>query len=555
MVGELAFVFHTHLPYVRGHGVWPVGEEWIFQAWAESWLPVTDALWRLASDGHRQVLTLSVSPLVAHQVADERLRREVGTWIAGQMWQADEQRGRYEGPHRDAVRGLGPFHWQHHRRLLDLHEQVESQGGLLAVWADLAERDVIQLLGGPATHPYLPLMADPEMIDAQLGSGLASHAAWAGGPPSGIWLPECAYRPAGQVADPAAEPLAVDEHGTPTLARSGPERAGLEAHLERHGITHTVVDAATLVRAAGGRERDWTHRPEVPDVTADDGYEVVHDGARIGDSNIVAFARDLSVAYHVWSPSAGYPGDPWYRDFHARGGFGALPSWRVTDKSVAVEDKAPYEPVAAAARVRAHAEHFHGVLRDVLVPRPEGLVVAAYDTELLGHWWFEGPEWLERTLRRVAEDPDLATTTLASRLERRPPERRLDLPESSWGYAKGHAAWVTPATRHMWRRLRDAEERFLSAVRGQWGRDDVAAVQAARELALAQSSDWPFLVNRGDCPGYARDRIDGHLSRFGQVVDALGAMGSPAVDESVRSADAPADVSAFLPAPSDEAVA
>lgn len=555
MAGEVAFVFHTHLPYVRGHGVWPVGEEWVFQAWAESWLPVTDVLLRLAEDGHRDVLTLGVSPLVAHQVSDPRLRREVGTWIAGQMWQSDEQRGRYEGPHRDAVRALGPFHWRHHRRLLDLHETVESRGGLLAVWADLAREGVIELLGGPGTHPYLPLMADPELIDAQLASGLASHTRWAGASAPGIWMPECGYRPAGRVADPAAEPLSVDEHGTPTLPRTGPERDGLETHLERHGISHTVVDAATFVRAAGGPERDWTRRPEVPPVTDDDVYEVVHDGVRIGDSDVVAFARDLSVAYHVWSPDAGYPGDPWYRDFHARGGFGALPSWRVTDKSLAVEDKAPYEPAAAAARVRAHAEHFHGVLRDVLVPRPEGLVVAAYDTELLGHWWFEGPDWLERTLRRLGDDPDVATTTLASRVERHPPERRLDLPESSWGYAKGHASWVAPATRDLWHRLRAAESRFLREVRGRRGPEHQAAAQAARELALAQSSDWTYLVNRGDCPGYARDRLLGHLGRFEDLVATLSEPEAPVVGTSAELADAPRDVGPFLPPVSDEAVA
>ena len=554
-MGEVAFVLHTHLPHVRHHGAWPVGEEWLFQAWAEAWLPVTDVLLRLADEGHRDVLTLSVSPPDAHQLADDRLRREIGTWIGGQMWQADEQRGRYAGPHRDAVRGLAPFHWRHHRRVLDLHDRVESGGGVLATWRDLADRGVIELLAGPATHPYLPLTADPELVDAQLASGLAGHRRWAP-EPDGLWLPECAYRPAGRVADPTAEPLHVDAHGTPALSRSGPERDGLETHLDRHGVTHTVVDAATFVRAAGGTDRDWTRRPEIPRVEDGDVYEVVHDGAWIGDSEVVAYARDLAVAYHVWSPTAGYPGDPWYRDFHARGGFGALPSWRVTDKSLPVEQKAPYEPAAAAARVRTHAEHFHGVLREVLLPRRDALVVAAYDTELFGHWWFEGATWLEGTLRRVAEDPALATTTLASRLERRPPTRRLALPESSWGYAKGHASWVSRQTRDLWRRLREAEVRFAREVRGRHSAQDEAAIQAARELAQAQASDWPFLINRGGSEGYARDRFDGHLERFHRLVDALGADGS--MDLAVRSrhlADAPHDVSPFLPPAAREAVA
>lgn len=545
--GEVAVVLHTHLPYVRRHGVWPVGEEWLHQAWGTSWLAVTDVLVRLAAEGRRELLTLSVSPTVAHQLADPDLARDLGTWLGGMMWLSEEQRTRYEQRDREAVRALGPFHWRRYARLLDLHERVEAAGGLLAVWADLAARGVVELLAGPATHPYLPLADRPELVDAQLQTGLDAHARWAGSRPTGLWAPECGYRPAGPVGDPTVEPVTVDGDGTPTLPRGERELPGLEDSYARHGISHVVVDAPTVVRAAGGPERDWTRRPDTVD-------EVVHDGVRIGDSDVVAFARDLSVAYHVWSPHEGYPGDPWYRDFHVDGGFGVHPSWRVTDKRLAGHDKAVYEPDRAALRAEEHAAHLHGELRTALDPRPGALVVAAYDTELFGHWWLEGPTWLEHLLRRVDDDPRLRPTTLASRLERRPPTRRLHLPESSWGYAKGHASWVSERTRPMWAELRRVEGRFLD-VRATVGPTDgasrAALEQAARELAQTQASDWPFMVNRGGSPGYGEDRFRGHLARCDTLLDAIEGRADPQKQADLaadlrETVDAPRDVSAFL---------
>jgi 1,4-alpha-glucan branching enzyme len=545
--GEVALVLHTHLPYVKGHGVWPVGEEWLFQAWGTSWLPLTRMLEGLAEAGHRELVTLGVTPLVAHQVGDRRLAQDLGTWLGGQVWRSEEQR--WHHLMGSEVQSLSTFFWRRFATLLDYHEDVEQRGGLTAVWADLASRGVIELLGGPATHPYLPLQTDPALIDAQLTTGLDAHASWAGRRPTGLWPPELAYRPRGRAGDATAVPTAVDAQGTPTLPRAGPELPGLEEHYARHGIDHVLVDAATLVQAAGGGARDWTVRPEVPDPSARDPYEVVHDGVLIGESDVVAFARDLSVAYHVWSPTAGYPGGTWYRDYFATGGYGVHPSWRVTGHDVPPDAKEPYVPAAATAATERDAAHLHGVLRDVLDPRPGDLVVAAYDTELFGHWWFEGVDWLEALLRRVVADPRLTTTTLASRTERRPPTRRLELPESSWGFAKGHASWVTPETRPMWQAIRDAEDLARSTLAGGRG-DQATRRQIARELALLTSSDWPFMATRGNSPGYAEDRVRAHRDHVTELCSAIdeGSEDPDRLRELASLDDAPGDPSAFVAA-------
>jgi 1,4-alpha-glucan branching enzyme len=546
--GEVALVLHTHLPYLANHGVWPVGEEWLFQAWATSWLPVTRLLEELADEGHREVLTLGVTPMVAHQVADARLAGDLATWLGGQVWRSEEQRWHHLMP--DEVRDLSSYFWRRFAQLLDYHEDVQRRGGLLAVWAALQDAGVVELLGGPATHPYLPLTTDPAIVDAQLADGLASQARWAGRSPQGIWAPEMGYRPRGRVADATARPLAVDAHGTPTLPRTGPELPGLEEHYATHGVRHVLVDAPTLIHAAGGSERDWTIRPEPAAPGSPE--SIVHDGVLIGDSEVVAYARDLSVAYHVWSPTAGYPGGPWYRDLYATGGYGVHPSWRVTDHDLPPDRKAVYEPDRAATAAARDAEHLRGVLHGVLDQRaggPDDLVVAAYDTELFGHWWFEGVDWLGHLLRGIADDDGLVTTTLGSRRERRPPRRRLHLPESSWGYAKGHASWATPETRPMWRELRRAEVRAREALAGGAG-PHPARVQVARELALLASSDWPFMATRGNSAGYAADRVADHAGHLHDLCDRIesGTVDEVALAELAARDDAPGDVTALLAA-------
>ncbi len=525
--GELALVLHTHLPYVVGHGVWPVGEEWLLQAWATSWLPVTRTLEGLAERGRREVLTLSVTPTTAWQLTDVRLAEELAGWLAAATWRSEEQRWHHlMGPE---VTALSSHWWRHFQDLGAYHASVQSRGGLLAVWDRLAQSGVIELLAGPATHPYLALEPDPTMIDAQLATGLASHAAWTR-PTGGLWPPELAYRPQGPVGDPTQPPLGTDAYGTPDLVRAGPTLVGLEEHYEAHGITHIMVDGPTLVRAAGGVERDWTRRPDpvAQDVGAPE--EVLYDGVLIGDSDVVAFGRDLSVAYHVWSPSEGYPGSDWYLDHYATGGFGVHRSWRVTDRTLPPDAKQPYVPERAAAQTLEDARHFVDAVRATTRGRPGALVVAAYDTELLGHWWHEGPDWLGHVLDLVADEPDLITTTLASRRERRPPTRRLTLPESSWGYAKGHASWVTPETREVWATLRSATVRARRCLAGRRGAPQLRE-QVARELALLSASDWPFMMTRGRSPEYGRERVATHAGRVHVLCDAIdaGAAGSEAM--------------------------
>jgi 1,4-alpha-glucan branching enzyme len=517
---HVAFVLHSHLPWLRRNGTYPVGEEWLFQAWSESYLPLLDVLERLGAAGHRQVLSLGITPILAEQMDDEYLLAEFHGWLGRRLVDLEYTVSRYGAADRARLRGVWSEHWRRHRRLLEQVEERHLGTGLTAPFRALAEAGVIELLGGPATHPYLPLMDDPALIRAQMEAGLALHERVFGQRPTGVWTPECAYRPAGVVADPTLPPEWVAADGTPRLRTSGAVLPGLEELWAEAGVDHLVLDGPTLARAVGAPERDWAHTGGTV-IPAGDPLDVLDRPVGIGGSGVAAFGRNLAVSYAVWNPHGGYPADPWYRDFHSVDLEGGFKSWRVTDRER--WDKEPYSALHARERALVHADHFVSLLRAHLGQRAsDSVVLAAYDTELFGHWWFEGPLWLEAVLRRVAEAPDLRTTTLAGYLAEHPVERSLDLPESSWGWGKGHAAWVSDETRWIWQAIRGAEERFRAL-------DPGAARDAAwRQLCLLQSSDWPFLITRDQSTQYAAERVRGHLERFdaacrGERLDELAA--------------------------------
>jgi 1,4-alpha-glucan branching enzyme len=523
--GSVAFVLHSHLPWLRRNGTFPVGEEWLFQSWSESYLPLLDVLERLAADGMTDLLSIGITPVLAEQMGDRYLLEEFHGWLGRRL--LDLQWTMSAAPAHDKAL-LGPV-WRHHaRRQEQLLGQLEGgllAEGLLAPFARLADAGVIQLLGGPATHPYLPLMDDPRLIRGQIAEGLSVSESAVGRRPRGVWTPECGYRPAGPVGDPTVPPQHVRSDGTPILQPGSVELPGLETYWAEAGVDHLVLDGPTLARAAGAPDRSWADLARALHPTGDP-LDVLDGPVLIGESDVAAYGRNLAVSYAVWNPSGGYPADEWYRDFHMIDLEGGFKSWRVTDTGSLL--KRPYEPLAAQARVEVHAEDFVELLHAHLDARPpDATVVAAYDTELLGHWWYEGPMWLEAVLRRVATDRRLRATTLQGDLERRPPRTRLALAESSWGWGKGHAAWVTDETRWIWQEVREAESRFRQLA------DGSARDAAWRQLTLLQASDWPFMIAREQSAQYAVERVKTHLSRFEQACrgDALAELA--AIDATV----------------------
>jgi 1,4-alpha-glucan branching enzyme len=248
-------------------------------------------------------------------------------------------------------------------------------------------------------------------------------------------------------------------------------------------------------------------------------------------SGVAVIGRNNSTGQQVWSADWGYPGDFDYREFHKKAGTSGLQYWRVTGSKIDLAHKDYYHPDWAAYKVREHAEHFAHLVHDLLNEQFEqtgqvGLISSNYDTELFGHWWFEGVTWIGYVLRHLANNPSVKLTTASQYVADHPPTEVLHIPESSWGAGGNHFTWDNGETRWMWQPIYEAEKRMetLAAKYPKPSADEKAVLnQTARELLLLESSDWPFLVTTGQAREYAIRRFSQHVERFDRLASSLEA--------------------------------
>ncbi|HKW78879.1 MAG TPA: 1,4-alpha-glucan branching protein domain-containing protein [Candidatus Limnocylindria bacterium] len=496
MTDAFALVLHSHLPYARGAGRWPHGEEWVHEAILGTYLPLLGLLHDLREQDVAYRMTIGLTPTLLEQLADPDIDHRFVEYVDDQIKRADQDVKRFGG-NGDHERGaLALFYRSLFRAHKDAYERRFAHD-LVGAFADLARTGNVEILTSAATHGYLPLL-DAASVHAQLAVGTRTTRRRTGVEAHGIWLPECAYAP------------------------------GLEDVLESFGLTHFFIDPALLgaKRLVGTGHHFETRRsgagiearlvdPETVDMLRP---------YLVGESRVAAIARHDTVSGQVWSAMMGYPGDAAYREFHRKDDRTGLRYWRVTDVRVGLGAKTMYSPGAAAERVRAHADHFVALVRDTLATRrdPEraALLTVSFDAELFGHWWFEGIDWLGRVLRDLSANGP-RPVTVGEYLASEPPTERAALQEGSWGKNNDHSTWANERTEWMWRELEKMANE-MAALRWQatlGALRERAAAQAARELLLAQSSDWPFLATTGQAADYAVERFRSHTLRFHRCLD------------------------------------
>jgi 1,4-alpha-glucan branching enzyme len=521
-VGAFTFVLHSHLPYARGAGMWPHGEEWIHEAIAETYLPLLDALHDLAEEGTNYRLTIGITPILAEQLADPLIIDHFKAYAAERAAWAANDVDRFEAAGDTVMRDLARFyhHW-YARALASFQDRFNSD--LVGAFRKLQDAGYVEIATSAATHGYLPLLARDSSIHGQLHTGVRAYQRRFGRAPSAIWLPECAYRPA-----------VIEDEGDRAI-----RRPGLESFLaeETLGVffseTHTVEGGVPVGKAAGeaiGPYGAITRRFAVTPLPA----EQQRPGTTfrpywVGDApcEVAVLARNNRTGQQVWSAEFGYPGDFWYREFHKKDAVSGMQYWRIGGRGVDLGGKPPYEPAKAAERVNEHVAHYVHLVEDALrgfhaENGQFGVISAAYDTELFGHWWFEGVDWLKGVLRGLARSDVVELSTASRMVAAHQPDEVLALPESSWGAGGGDFTWRNPETDWMWppihaaeRRMEDLVVRFPNAE----GERRAVLDQAARELLLLESSDWPFLVTTGQAKAYASERFSEHVARFNQLAD------------------------------------
>ena len=514
---DFIFTLHSHLPYVLHHGRWPHGSDWICEAALDTYLPLLETLRGLAADAVPSPITIGFTPVLANQLTSPVFVSEMETFF--------EQRIKacYDAPTSLATTGdshllpLVGFWKERLIRLRELFHNIDQD--LIAAFRALETAGRIEIISSAATHGYLPLLARDESIRLQLAVGVSEHRRIFGRSPKGCWLPECAYRPRGPW-----EPW-------PTAPRTGVRR-GIEEHLADAGFQFFFVDAHL---AAAGRPLGLSgdpagdpivHTPARPGLPSEP-LRSPYRAYRVAHGPVAAYVRDPRASMQVWSRFEGYPGDEWYMEFHKMRWPGGLKLWRVTGAGVDLGDKQPYNPEAATRRAQDHAHHFAHLLTGISGDQSqnrESVVVAPFDTELFGHWWFEGPTFLGHVYRALTGKRDAVQPVTGSRhLEAHPPRAAIRLPWGSWGANGDSSMWLSDQTAWTWERLWPLEQSFWdvapSALASPAARPVLA--QAARELLLAQSSDWQFIISTGAAADYAEKRFREHCEDAERLIGAL----------------------------------
>ncbi len=491
--GYFALVLHAHLPFVR-HPEYErfLEEDWFYEALTETYLPLLDVFEGLVRDAIYFRATLSLTPTLLSMMTDPLLQQRYVRYLDERLQSLAGERQRTSGdPYFHPVVLFYSERYQYLRR-----QFVERyQGDIVGAFRRLLESGHLEIITCAATHGYLPLLApQEESLYAQLSMAVRTHQRLLGQRPRGIWLPECAYAP------------------------------GIDRLLAEFGIEFFFLDTHGALNA-DPRPKYGAHRPlRTP-------------------GGPVAFARDYESSKQVWSAEEGYPGDAIYRDFYRDAGFDVdaphmwplrhagvrtftgLKYHRITGKT---DYKEPYHPGWARERAAEHASNFmFNRQRQVewlssFFDRPP-VIVSQYDAELFGHWWFEGPQWIDFLFRKIACDQrDIQAITPHEYLQRSPDLQTAQPPECSWGAGGFHEVWLNGSNDWIYPYLHDAAE-HMSELVGRFpdaqGHRRWALDQAARELLLAQASDWAFIMKTGTSADYAVRRFKTHIHRLYRLAD------------------------------------
>jgi 1,4-alpha-glucan branching enzyme len=536
-LGSFTFVLHSHIPYVRKAGRWPHGEEMLHEVMAETYVPLLNALNDLKSEGVEPRLTIGLTPILLEQIADADAQNHFELYLEERLTLAEADIARHEAKQDVHLLYLARWYRDWYTNILASFRERYARD-LIGAFKRLIDAGNLDVLTSAATHGYLPLFERDSTVYGQLKTGIESSRRFFGRAPSGIWLPECGYRPAYMIDNRTTSPTFKGDNRRAFKKgeSAGSYKAGIEEFLADLNLgyfftdTHVITGGKMVGKVAGDVAGPYGTLPARKFVVrADDRPEAKTRTTMrpyyVQAANVAVLGRDERTGMQVWSAAHGYPGDFVYREFHRKDPNSGLQYCRITAASTELGQKESYDPHAAFNQVHMHADHFVDLVTQLVRAyyyhtKKHGIIVSAYDTELFGHWWFEGIAWLKEVLRRLAKSADVELTTAGAYLDAHPPDEVLSLPESSWGKGGDHSTWLNPDTEWIWPLIHSAE-RTMETLVAEYpnARGDLGAVlnQAARELVLLESSDWPFLISTGQAKEYASGRFQQHLARFNHL--------------------------------------
>ncbi len=522
--GAFNLVLHTHLPYVLGHGRWPHGTDWLCEAVCECYVPILRAVSELKEEGIAAHLTMGVTPVLSEQLADQRLAGELRFYLKEKREAARQDVETFTRAGFANRADVARFWLKFYKETEDWYFN-QFQGNLIPHLRNLQEGGVIEIITCGATHGYFPLLGSDNSIQMQVKEAVKNYNKHFGRNPKGIWLPECAYRPSYPWAPPVGE-----KPQKPVL------RKGVEEFLQKNGLEYFFIDSHLLKggKALGVyfdrfpalrflREQEAKVNKVEPEADRSP-YQLHWVGEAKERKPVAVFTRDPVTTVLVWSGEHGYPGDGNYLDFHKKHYPGGLRYWKVTRIKADLGEKEDYVLENVSSRIEENAAHMAGLVTEQLRQFEEknktpGVLSALYDTELFGHWWFEGPQFLKALCKKFAQNQNVSLMTAGKALENFPPAERISLPEGSWGEGGHHYIWLNKDTVWTWEKIYQAENKYLELVKRESGNPDYPRVltQLGRELLLLQSSDWQFLISTFSARDYAEMRFAEHWEKFNRL--------------------------------------
>jgi len=522
-IGSFVFMLHSHLPYYRKAGMWPFGEENLYECMAETYIPLLNIISDLNDEGIKAKLTVGLTPVLAEQLNDEHLKEGFIKYLDTRIEAVSEDLTRYPNDsvaHSQHLKYLAKYYFDWFTGIKDSFIN-KYQKDLIGAFKKYQDLGCIEITTSAATHCFSPLMATDSALNAQYKTGADAYKKLFGRKAKGAWLPECAYRPGYEVTKPDGSKY---------------WRPAIEVSLQNNNIEYFFVESHQLeggvsvgTRRSIGVYGNIEYIPLPPrPATGLSTYEAYW----LPDAQVAVMGRNDRAGYQVWSAADGYPGDGCFREFHKKDDNSGMHYWRITSPSTDLGDKMLYDPVLAMSRINENSDHYTTYLYHMLndykkATGKEGLIMVSFDTELFGHWWFEGVEFIKQVIIKLHKYIDgVDRVTAGEYLEKCPPIAAVSLPESSWGQGGHFWVWQNHQTEWMWPIIHAAEKRMqnIAAKYPVIPQDTLlhkTLNQAARENLLLQSSDWPFLITTWQARDYAVERFRKHQENFERLAGMI----------------------------------
>ncbi len=526
--GYVSFVLHAHLPFIHHPESNDYLEEsWLYEAISETYIPLLKNFKKLVDEGVNFRITMSMTPPLLSMLDNKLLQQKYINYLENLIELSEKEIKRTT--FNEKMNNLSKYYYERYSEDLRLFRD-EFKCDLISQFKHFQDIGVLEIITCGATHGYFPILyVNEKTVRAQIAVGVQTYERYFGKKPRGIWLPECGYVPE---ADKYLREFGVDY-----------------AIVESHGVLYANPTPVYGTLAP---------------IVSPQGFTV--------------FGRDMESSRQVWSSINGYPGDYNYRDFYRDIGYEAdydyikpyiahngvrvhtgIKYHRITGDT---DNKDIYDIQWAKDSAERQAGHFLNSRTEQIenashyMNKPP-IVLCPYDAELYGHWWYEGPYWLYILFKKIYYDEcNFELITPSEYMDKYPEIQQCQPCRSSWG-ANGYSeVWLNPSNDYAHKHLHTAGDRMCELAYKFRDSYDIlnsldnqikelkkdkktitsitssskyrntklqvrALNQAARELLLAQSSDWLFIITNNTMVDYAHRRIKDHIGRFTRLYNEL----------------------------------